>query len=200
MRIKQTLLPILAVLVWMVVGISSAISCSSLHPSQLECEETPRDGYGNIRDCPKNEHFVRSEMEIVIQTVTHSLTHSLTHWFWCSCCSWVSVSCSVVDGVVCDGERKFSSSISCQPISDKSWFLAMFLSVFLGLCGVDRCYLGHFVLGIVKFCTFGFFFFGYLVDILLLSVQYVEPADGSIFRAPHFRRMDRNATTFMDYP
>eukprot|EP01028_Stygiella_incarcerata_P000170 TRINITY_DN1025_c0_g1_i1.p1 TRINITY_DN1025_c0_g1~~TRINITY_DN1025_c0_g1_i1.p1 ORF type:complete len:170 (+),score=18.97 TRINITY_DN1025_c0_g1_i1:213-722(+) len=169
MRIKQTLLPILAVLVWMVVGISSAISCSSLHPSQLECEETPRDGYGNIRDCPKNEHFVR-------------------------------ISCSVVDGVVCDGERKFSSSISCQPISDKSWFLAMFLSVFLGLCGVDRCYLGHFVLGIVKFCTFGFFFFGYLVDILLLSVQYVEPADGSIFRAPHFRRMDRNATTFMDYP
>ena len=53
------------------------------------------------------------------------------------------------------------------------------LSIFLGMFGADRFYLGYPALGLLKFSTLGFFFLGHLLDIILIASQIVGPADGS---------------------
>lgn len=60
------------------------------------------------------------------------------------------------------------------------------LSIFLGMFGADRFYLGHPALGLLKFSTLGFFFLGHLLDIILIASQVVGPADGSDYIISYF--------------
>ena len=60
------------------------------------------------------------------------------------------------------------------------------LSIFLGMFGADRFYLGHPALGLLKFSTLGFFFLGHLLDIVLIASQIVGPADGSHYIIDYF--------------
>ena len=62
----------------------------------------------------------------------------------------------------------------------------MALSVFLGMFGADRFYLGYPALGLLKFSTLGFFFLGHLLDIVLIGSQAVGPADGSAYVIDYF--------------
>lgn len=53
---------------------------------------------------------------------------------------------------------------------------ALLLSVFLGMFGIDRFYLGYYGIGLMKFCTLGFMFIGQLIDVVLIATQCVGPA------------------------
>lgn len=63
---------------------------------------------------------------------------------------------------------------------------ALLLSIFLGMFGIDRFYLGYPAIGLLKFCTFGFMFLGQLVDVILIATQMVGPADGSAYIISYF--------------
>lgn len=63
---------------------------------------------------------------------------------------------------------------------------ALLLSVFLGMFGVDRFYLGYPAIGVLKFATLGFFFLGHLLDIILIASQVLQPADGSSYIISYF--------------
>lgn len=63
---------------------------------------------------------------------------------------------------------------------------ALLLSVFLGMFGIDRFYLGYYGIGLMKFCTLGFMFIGQLIDVVLIATQAVGPADGSAYIIPYF--------------
>lgn len=67
-----------------------------------------------------------------------------------------------------------------------SFETALLLSIFLGMFGADRFYLGYPALGLLKFCTLGFMFLGQLIDIILIATQIVGPADGSYYIIPYF--------------
>ena len=54
-------------------------------------------------------------------------------------------------------------------------------SVTLGGFGVDRFYLGHWKEGLGKVFSFGGLGVWTLVDIVLIAVGYVGPADGSLY-------------------
>ena len=54
-------------------------------------------------------------------------------------------------------------------------------SITLGGFGVDRFYLGHWEAGLGKVFSFGGLGAWTLVDIILIAVGYVGPADGSLF-------------------
>lgn len=56
---------------------------------------------------------------------------------------------------------------------------ALLLSIFLGGLGIDRFYLEHTGLGILKLLTGGCFGILWLIDIILIATGELKPADGS---------------------
>uniref|UniRef100_A0A915DYP9 TM2 domain-containing protein n=1 Tax=Ditylenchus dipsaci TaxID=166011 RepID=A0A915DYP9_9BILA len=69
----------------------------------------------------------------------------------------------------------------CNWTNGYSWSKAMFYSITLGGFGVDRFYLGLWKSGIGKLFSFGGFGIWTIIDIVLIGVGYVGPADGSLY-------------------
>lgn len=68
--------------------------------------------------------------------------------------------------------------------SEKDWWTAFWLSLFLGFFGVDRFYLGFGLTGYVKFMTFGAGGFWWGLDILWLLLNKRRDAYGGLVRRP----------------
>jgi TM2 domain-containing membrane protein YozV len=68
----------------------------------------------------------------------------------------------------------------------KHFDVALILSIFLGMFGLDRFYLGYYGIGCLKLFTLGFMFLGQLVDVILIATQVVGPADGSKYIIPFY--------------
>lgn len=84
-------------------------------------------------------------------------------------------------GVRCDGERQFVRAMPCRYVTGTRFDVAMGLSVFLGIFGIDRCYLGYPVAGAIKLFTLGGAFMLAMMDVVLLATGWLPPADGSDF-------------------
>lgn len=54
-------------------------------------------------------------------------------------------------------------------VQRKSKLVAYTLSVFFGWLGLDRLYLGFYLLGFFKLFTFGFFGLGWIFDVVYIS-------------------------------
>lgn len=62
--------------------------------------------------------------------------------------------------------------------SEKSWVIALLLSIFFGIIGADRFYLGRWELGILKLLTMGGLFAWWLIDIVLLLLGVMKDEFG----------------------
>ena len=68
---------------------------------------------------------------------------------------------------------------SSQPNPEaKSYMVALLLSVFVGGFGIDRFYVGHIGLGVVKLLTMGGLGVWWVIDLILFATKSVEPAGG----------------------
>ena len=91
--------------------------------------------------------------------------------------------------------------LKCRYTNGKSYSLACLLSLFFGVFGVDRFYLGYPVIGLIKLSTFGMLGIGALADLLLIllqvcnfkciriynwSIKRVGPSDGSDLIMPYY--------------
>lgn len=57
----------------------------------------------------------------------------------------------------------------------KSWLVALLLSIFLGPFGVDRFYLGHTGLGLLKLLLcWGTFGIWWVIDVILIAMRKVD--------------------------
>jgi len=98
------------------------------------------------------------------------------------------VACQALPGIKCSGtcNETFTRYEDCKWTNGYQFDTALLLSVFLGMFGADRFYLGYPAIGLLKFSTLGFFFIGHLVDIILIASQTVGPADGSYYVINYF--------------
>ncbi|XP_022907255.1 TM2 domain-containing protein almondex [Onthophagus taurus] len=89
--------------------------------------------------------------------------------------------CTVRDDIVCLGERTFNKNVQCNWTRGYRWTTTLALSIGLGGFGADRFYLGHWQEGIGKLFSFGGFGVWTLIDVILISLHYLGPADGSLY-------------------
>lgn len=89
--------------------------------------------------------------------------------------------CSVKDDILCLGRRTFKKNLPCNWTGGYRWSTAVILSVTLGGFGADRFYLGHWQEGIGKLFSFGGLGVWTLIDVILISLRYLGPADGSLY-------------------
>lgn len=124
----------------------------------------------------------------------------------CSSNRTVRVACFPVRGIACNNrdfngsEEGFTRLTACRYVGDKRWDTALALSVFLGMFGIDRFYLGYPAIGLLKLSTFGFFMLGQLIDVVLIASQLVGPADGTDyiidFYGPRLTFVKKNDMTY----
>jgi TM2 domain/GYF domain 2 len=62
--------------------------------------------------------------------------------------------------------------------SNKDWLTAVLLSFFVGVLGIDRFYLGHTGLGILKLITLGGCGIWALIDLVLIAMGNVTDSNG----------------------
>ncbi|EDV27104.1 TM2 domain-containing protein 1 [Trichoplax sp. H2] len=139
-------------------------------------------GSGRCSQLPVGKYVCeKATVNTSTQTVTNC-THNNT----------VTVNCSPIAGVVCDGKvfdgltYAFTREEFCHYSNGYSFQVALSLSVFLGMFGADRFYLGYPALGLLKLSTFGFFMVGQLLDVILIATQVVGPADGSFYQMNYY--------------
>ncbi|XP_031627893.1 TM2 domain-containing protein almondex [Contarinia nasturtii] len=89
--------------------------------------------------------------------------------------------CSVQPDLLCLGARTFPKRLKCNWTHGYRWSTALFISITLGGFGADRFYLGHWQEGIGKLFSFGGLGVWTLIDVILISLHYLGPADGSLY-------------------
>ena len=137
-----------------------SVDCSSLLPGQFLCLDKDIDpNTQQLRGC----HLVNGSV-------------------------LASQQCEAIPGVVCQEScnSTFTKQVPCKFTNGYNYDTALLVSVFLGMFGVDRFYLGYPAMGLLKFSTLGFFFIGHLVDIILIATQTLGPADGSHYVINYF--------------
>ena len=87
-----------------------------------------------------------------------------------------------------DQRRDWIDSLREQrALSTKNWSTALFLSILLGIFGIDRFYVGRTGLGVLKLLTFGGYFFWWMIDVILLLQGRMKDDLGRVVRRPEKR-------------
>ncbi|KAG0719605.1 TM2 domain-containing protein almondex [Chionoecetes opilio] len=89
--------------------------------------------------------------------------------------------CTVNSDVMCLGNRVFRKKLYCNWTSGYKWSTALLLSITLGGFGADRFYLGHWQEGIGKLFSFGGLGVWTIIDVILIAIRYLGPADHSLY-------------------
>ena len=67
-------------------------------------------------------------------------------------------------------------------LSDKDWLTTVLISLFVGVLGIDRFYLGYTGLGILKLVTLGGCGIWALIDLIMIVMNKVPDAQGRTLR------------------
>jgi TM2 domain-containing membrane protein YozV len=163
---------------WHVISIISLIIHLISH-HQVNSQSAPESGFSV--NC---SHLMRGQYRCE-NPVIDPLTQQPAG---CTRNNTAPVNCTLNPGLYCHNTSSstFTGSAECRWTNGYSFETSLLLSIFLGMFGADRFYLGYPGLGLLKFCTLGFLFFGQLADIVLIAMQVVGPADGSNYVIKYF--------------
>jgi len=89
--------------------------------------------------------------------------------------------CTVHEDTLCLGSRTFQKLVQCNFTTGHSWTITFLLSIFLGGFGADRFYLGYAGWGVFKLLSLGGLGVWTFIDVILVGIGYLTPADGSLY-------------------
>ncbi|XP_069691940.1 TM2 domain-containing protein almondex [Periplaneta americana] len=153
-------------------------SCIYGSPINVTCDPPP------TVNCTGERTFIRTALcRYCYQTEPweHSCEYSAKCLSITSPRSYYSTNCTVKSDVLCLGRRTFRKNVPCNWTGGYKWSTALVLSITLGGFGADRFYLGHWQEGIGKLFSFGGLGVWTLIDVILISLHYLGPADGSLY-------------------
>ena len=170
------------------------IECSKLGGLCIKCNFNYSCSYGSSMNaiCEPLPTVNCTGDRIFNRTLLCRYCYQTEHWehscaFNAKCNSIASptqmyrTNCSVNSEVLCLGRRKFLKNVPCNWTGGYKWSTALALSITLGGFGADRFYLGHWQEGIGKLFSFGGLGVWTLIDVILISLHYLGPADGSLY-------------------
>lgn len=159
-------------------------NCTCVYGKTLNVTCRPKDGIA----CTPSEggsKDVKREMVCQYCYQTPSWQHSCTGYSKCSSVDTprplYSANCTVSEDVLCLGRRSFPKRRECDWTAGYHWATALTLSLTLGGFGADRFYLGHWQEGIGKLFSFGGLGVWTIMDVILIAIRYLGPADGSLY-------------------
>jgi len=173
--------------------------CSKLGAECMECQCSSDCKYGksanasctvpesgpNAINCTGPRNFTKS---FVCQYCYQSNRddHKCSENFECNSVAdpntrYYRAECEVPEHLICLGNRKFLKQLPCNWTGGYRWTTALALSITLGGFGADRFYLGHWQEGIGKLFSFGGLGVWTLVDVVMVAIRYIGPADGSLY-------------------
>nr|CAD7196902.1 unnamed protein product [Timema douglasi] len=160
--------------------INCSFNHSCVYGSQLNVSCTVKDRV----NCSGSTTFIRT-MRCQYCYQTESWEHTCTSSSLCKAVAsprqYYTANCSVKSEIICLGKRRFLKRLPCNWTGGYRWRTALFLSIVLGGFGADRFYLGHWQEGIGKLFSFGGLGVWTLIDVILISLHYLGPADGSLY-------------------
>lgn len=74
----------------------------------------------------------------------------------------------------------YASAQAPLAAGERDWLVVLLLSIFLGTFGVDRFYLGHVGLGLVKLFTLGGCGIWWIVDVILIATNTLRDVNGKL--------------------
>uniref|UniRef100_A0A0N5CDL5 TM2 domain-containing protein n=2 Tax=Strongyloides papillosus TaxID=174720 RepID=A0A0N5CDL5_STREA len=106
----------------------------------------------------------------------------------------ILLNCTIIPGLKCQINGTINTKTwfmkklnnGCTYSTNYSYHTAVTLSVFFGWLGIDRLYLGYYAIAFFKLITFGLFGVFYLLDVILIALQILGPANGEQYFIPHF--------------
>lgn len=169
--------------------------CEDLKAPCLDCKFNFSCIYGsrvNVTCTPLNNKIKCEGKKEFIKEMTCSYCYQTPHWdHICTLkadCNTVTApktyyrtNCTVKDNILCLGKRTFNKNLLCNWTRGYKWSTAVLLSITLGGFGADRFYLGHWQEGIGKLFSFGGLGVWTLIDVILICLRYLGPADGSLY-------------------
>ncbi|KAK4884185.1 hypothetical protein RN001_000456 [Aquatica leii] len=168
--------------------------CINLHPPCISCDMNTNCIYGNEMNVTCNVHLLvqckgsRSLQKSMLCRYcyqTEPWEHTCELKANCNSAAtpkaYYRTNCTVNNDVLCLGHRTFFKNVRCNWTDGYRWSTALILSITLGGFGADRFYLGHWQEGIGKLFSFGGLGVWTIVDVVLISLHYLGPADGSLY-------------------
>jgi len=153
-------------LICFLLAIAAALECRHLRKNQFICELPQIDiATQEYAGCPREE-------KLRLRCAPHK-----------------GINCTEDSGL----ERQFDGSsfaesieifAPCRWTNKKYYATAVVLSIFLGILGIDRFYLGYPVIGLIKLCTCGMAGIGAFVDFVFILLHFLGPSDGSALIVP----------------
>ncbi|XP_042882449.1 TM2 domain-containing protein almondex-like [Penaeus japonicus] len=170
------------------------LPCDKLSKECLQCDFNCTCAYGqevSVTCRPKPGIFCGENKEFTVQMLcrycyqTAPWEHTCTGTEECSAINspremFIS-NCTVKSDVLCLGDRIFPKKLPCNWTSGYRWSTALLLSITFGGFGADRFYLGHWQEGIGKLFSFGGLGVWTIMDVILIAIRYLGPADGSLY-------------------
>lgn len=167
------------------------MDCNKLNFPSIECDYNNSCIYGKPINttCRAKSGVQCKDMSPFLREWTCRYCYQTEHWehscvqkgYCNSLNSFYRTNCTVNPDVVCMGHRTFQKNAKCNWTQGYKWHTALILSITLGGFGVDRFYLGHWQEGIGKLFSFGGLGIWTLIDVILVSLHYLGPADGSLY-------------------